>query len=379
MGETTKISLSLENMLHERNWNSWIRRHLKALLLGLANIISILYLWSYGYAYTVIISAVVLLGGTLFYWSSCSSDAVAPNQVVVITGCDSGLGYSLALYCRHIGITVIAGVLQIDGPGAKVLSLHENIHVHHLDITNTNSIHDFVKKVHSSMDEGNLVLRTLVNNAAVMVFGEYEWQTEDQIEHQVRVNLLGTMKITRAFLPILRAQFGRIILISSHCGFEPLPGVAVYSATKAALKAWASALRLELKKYGVSVVSFVPGSFAQESNILAQQGKYFNAMKATMLEEATAFYGDYFQRYAQYFSQFSKATEPKQLENSLIYEKFYRALVDKYPSLTYKCEPWRYFFYHLLFKMTPTYLHDKLIESFMMLPRWEDKKKAKIS
>lgn len=104
-----------------------------------------------------------------------------------------------------------------------------------------------------------LVLQCLINNSAVMIFGEFEWQTEDQIRNQVEVNLLGTMRITRELMPMIRAHGSRIIVISSHCNIQPLPGVAVYSASKAAITAWTNAIRMELKKYGVKVVCFIPG------------------------------------------------------------------------------------------------------------------------
>jgi len=92
-----------------------------------------------------------------------------------------------------------------------------------------------------------------------MVFGEFEWQMHDFAEHQVDVNLLGTMRFTRELLPIIRKDRSRIIVISSHCANEPLPGTSIYGATKAALLAWTTSLRMELHKYGIKVVSFMPG------------------------------------------------------------------------------------------------------------------------
>lgn len=92
-----------------------------------------------------------------------------------------------------------------------------------------------------------------------MTFGEFEWQTEEQTYHQVAVNLLGTMRLTKEFLPLLRKHSSRLIVVTSHCASQPLPGVAIYGATKAGLDAWATSLRVELKKYGVDVVKFIPG------------------------------------------------------------------------------------------------------------------------
>ena len=210
----------------------------------------------------------------------------------------------------------------------------------------------------------------MVNNAAVMIFGEFEWQAEDQIRSQVEVNFLGTMRITRELIPTIRAHSSRIIVISSHCNIQPIPGVAAYSGTKAAINAWATAIRVELKKYGVRVVCFIPGSFVTESNILARQAEHFESMRKSMSEEARAFYGDYFTRYSQYFSSVSQGTNFEKLQESGIYEVFEGALLDKYPSAIYKNESWRYFVYHTLFNITPTCLRDLLVQKFVQGPPW---------
>lgn len=66
-----------------------------------------------------------------------------------------------------------------------------------------------------------------------MVFGETEWQTNDQIAEQLNVNLAGTIRVTKAFLPLVRQNKSRIINITSHCGLRALPGLPIYCASKA--------------------------------------------------------------------------------------------------------------------------------------------------
>lgn len=53
-----------------------------------------------------------------------------------------------------------------------------------------------------------------------MCFGEFEWQTNAIIEHQINVNLFGTMNLTRSFLPLARKHRTRIINVTSHCALE---------------------------------------------------------------------------------------------------------------------------------------------------------------
>ncbi|CAL7949795.1 unnamed protein product [Xylocopa violacea] len=311
-------------------------------------------------------------GGTYLYCRLKAREKISPNQAIVVTGCDSGLGYSLALHCRQLGATVIASVLHIDGTGAKQLE-KEGVLVYPLDVTKTKSIENFTDSVRMVLNKQKLVLRCLINNAAVMIFGEFEWQTDEQLMHQVEVNFLGTMRVTRGLLSTIRAHFSRIIVISSHCNIQPIPGVAAYSGTKAALSAWATAIRLELKKYGVKVVCFIPGSFVGESNILARQAEHFETMKRSISAEVETFYGDYFARYSQYFSSVAQGTNLKKLKDVGVYEVFEGALLDKYPSAVYKNESWRYFIYHALFAVTPTWLRDLLVQKFVQGPSWTEK------
>lgn len=350
----------------------WIRKRSVVLTAGVTSLAGLLYSWHTTNKHLAALISLFSFGGACLHRRFASRNMLNSNHVVVVTGCDSGLGYSLALYCRFLGATVVAGVLEETGQGAELLK-KQDVVVLPLDITNEKSIRNFGDALLLMLERRQLKLAALVNNAGVMVFGEFEWQTEDQVRHQVEVNLLGTMRITRQLMPLIRKDSSRIVVVSSHCASEPLPGLAAYSATKAAINAWATAIRVELEKYGIDVVSFVPGSFTQQSNILARQSRYFDAMKSAMSEEARNFYGDYFDRYINYLLPLAQKISPRAVENPQIYETFEGALLDRYPSIMYKCEPWRYFFYYTLFKITPSYVRDRLVVKFIRLPNWRGK------
>ncbi|XP_076659781.1 SDR family oxidoreductase shroud isoform X2 [Halictus rubicundus] len=349
-----------------------LRRHSALLAVDLATSLGLLYSWNKGHKYVASAMTLCCIGGTYLYSRIKSRVKIQPNHAVIVTGCDSGLGYSLALHCRQLGATVIAGVLQNDSPGANQLR-EKDAFVYPLDVTKPVSVTDFADSVRTLLERENLELRCLVNNAAVMIFGEFEWQTEEQIRSQVEVNFLGTMRITRELMPMIRSHSTRIVVISSHCNIQPIPGVAAYSGTKAAVGAWATAVRLELKKFGVKVVCFIPGSFFRESNILARQGEQFETMRRSMTEEARIFYGDYFTSYSQYFGSVSHGGNLEKLPDPRIYEVFEGALLDKYPSALYKHESWRYRVYHALFRITPTCVRDLLVLKFVQAPPWTKK------
>ncbi|KAL1115527.1 hypothetical protein AAG570_007556, partial [Ranatra chinensis] len=185
---------------------------------------------------------------------------------VFITGCDSGLGYSLALHCcSSSGLTVFAGLLEPESPALNFLrgvaEESGRLHFVPLDVTRGESVNAAVEHVSAKLKELDLHLIGVINNAGVMVFGEYEWLTDGLIEKQLDVNLRGTMRLTRQLMPLIRQHRSRVINVTSHCGLSALPGLSVYCATKAALNSWSDALRMELKKFGVHVVKFVPGKF----------------------------------------------------------------------------------------------------------------------
>ncbi|XP_078034898.1 SDR family oxidoreductase shroud [Augochlora pura] len=355
-----------------------LRRHSTILAVDLAASLGFMYSWNRRYNYVASAISLCCIGGTYLYSRIMRRVKIRPNHAVIVTGCDSGLGYSLALHCRQLGATVIAGVLQNDSPGAKKLK-EKDVFVYSLDVTKPVSVTDFAESVRTVMERENLELRCLINNAAVMIFGEFEWQTEEQIRSQVEVNFLGTMRITRELMPMIRAHSSRIVVISSHCNIQPIPGVAAYSGTKAAIGAWATAIRLELKKYGIKVVCFIPGSFFRESNILARQTEYFETMRKSMTEDARTFYGDYFTSYSQYFGSVAHGGNLEKLPDLRIYEVFEGALLDKYPSALYKHESWRYSLYHALFRITPPCIRDMLVLKFVQAPPWTKKTNAPLS
>ncbi|XP_011503938.1 PREDICTED: estradiol 17-beta-dehydrogenase 2 [Ceratosolen solmsi marchali] len=334
--------------------------------LGLLLLLRVAELRSYSSAST----ASVVFGGVpgvrRYWWSRIQ---LSSKQVIAVTGCDSGLGYSLAVYCQNNGATVMAGVLHEDGPAALDLA-RRGITVLPLDLTDGHSIQKFGKSLVKFIDNRHLEFRALVNNAGVMIFGEFEWQLASQVQSQLEVNVLGTMSVTRQLIPMIRHHRSRIINVTSHCAFAPLPGLAVYGATKAALEAWSTSLRLEVNKYGVSVVSFIPGSFIKESNILVRQKKSFDDMRAGMNDNTKCFYGNYFEKYVEYLTTLSTVTRLGCIDNPKLYEAFDGALLDKNPSAFYKCEPWRYTFYHTLFRIMPTRARDWLVERFMQMPKW---------
>lgn len=159
--------------------------------------------------------------------------------------------------------------------------------------------------------------------------------------------------------------------VTSHCASEVLPGLSVYGATKAGLSGWCDGLRVELAKFGVNVVKFVPGSFVTQSNILEAQVERSFEMCAMLSAEQSAVYGEYFRRYNAYLSTFCGKRLPVKVDDPGLYEAFDRALLDVEPRSVYVNEPLRYKVYHCLFRWCPVTVRDYLVTKFMMMPEYD--------
>lgn len=216
----------------------------------------------------------------------------------------------------------------------------------------------------------------LVNNAGQMVMGEIEWHTDNLIDTQLDVNLRGTIRMSKTFLPLARRYKSRIINVSSHCGLRTLPGISIYSTSKAGVRALTEGLRLELMKYEVEVTSFIPGGFVMQSNLMARQNEHAKEMREALSEEQRNFYGDYFDRYNEYLSYIPSCGDPVMVDREII-NRFVDSLVESPPKPVYLFEPIRYAIYHLLFKLTPQGVCDWLICKFVAMPEYDPSKSVK--
>ncbi|KAF5280349.1 hypothetical protein FQR65_LT03158 [Abscondita terminalis] len=319
---------------------------------------------------TVMISTVTLTC-MLFCFQARERARPSADKVIFITGCDSGLGYSFAQHLCELGFTVLAGCLSLESKGAQKLRsmFGEKIKHIELDITRSTSVEVAVDVVNEVLKaHPNYKLWALINNAGVMVFGEFEWLTEKIINKHLDVNLSGTFKLTKAFCPLLRQHKARLINISSHCALEVLPGLSVYGATKAALKGWNDGLRVELQKYGVSVILFIPGSFIHQSNIMASQAESCFDMYNSFTKEQLHFYEDYFNRYRNYINVLAGPRIVEKIDDLHLYRKLENAVLDVPPSPIYVRESFYYSIYHVLFKYSPITFRDYLIKRFMQMP-----------
>jgi len=182
---------------------------------------------------------------------------VAIRQTLLITGASSGIGREIALMAAARGHTVIASApstaLLADIPDTASLKLA-------LDICD----HDSIAQALEKLDQADVQLTCLVNNAGYAQPGPIELVDDQRLRKQFDVNVFGTLAMTRAALPRLRehANTGHrslIITMSSMLGLVSSPYQGVYAASKHALEGAFNALRMELRAQQIDVALIQPG------------------------------------------------------------------------------------------------------------------------
>ncbi|NWS67035.1 BDH protein, partial [Crotophaga sulcirostris] len=242
-----------------------------------------------------LLALLVLLGRR---WRRGAAPLDPAGRAVLITGCDSGFGHLLALRLHRLGFTVFAGCLSPAGDGARRLRREAEgggrLRVLRLDVTRQRDV--LAARDHFS----SIGFWALVNNAGISTFGETGWLSIEKYEKFADVNLLGSIRTTLAFLPLLRKYKGRIVFMSSIIAYFTL-GNGIYSMTKAAIEKFCDALRLEMKKFGVQVCIIQPGNYARSTKI--QPPVSAEEIWNELSEEEKAVYNkEYVQERANFFN-----------------------------------------------------------------------------
>jgi NADP-dependent 3-hydroxy acid dehydrogenase YdfG len=192
-------------------------------------------------------------------------DETMTKGVVLITGASSGIGKATALMLAKEGYRVFAGARRVEKMEAMRAA---NIEPIALDVTDGESVAEAVRTI---MERAGR-LDILVNNAGYGLYGILEEVPHEEAQRQFDVNVFGLMTMTRAVLPVMRAQGGgRIINISSVAGKFVTPVSGWYAASKHAVEALSDALRIEVAPFGVKVVLIEPGAIRTEFEDTAVQ------------------------------------------------------------------------------------------------------------
>jgi short-subunit dehydrogenase len=185
----------------------------------------------------------------------------------LVTGASRGIGRALAHVLAARGATVGLAARSVSDLQAVAAELPGAHHVLVCDVALRESVLAAAEEFVAAT--GGIDL--LIVNAGIAHYEPITTQPIEQIELMTEVNWLGTVYTVKAALGhMLAAGSGHIVVISSGAGLRSFPGAAAYSATKAAQRMFAEALRHELAGTGVSLTTVYPGEIA--TSLHAHQG-----------------------------------------------------------------------------------------------------------
>jgi NAD(P)-dependent dehydrogenase (short-subunit alcohol dehydrogenase family) len=200
------------------------------------------------------------------------------RQIIVISGASSGFGALAAHALAKSGHTVYAGMRDTAGrnaPQVGALQAHAaqtgvDLRAVELDVQSEPSVEAAIATI---LREGGR-LDTVVHNAGHMVFGPAEAFTPEQYAALYDVNVLGTQRVNRVALPILRRQGrGLVVWVSSTSTRDGTPPwLAPYFAAKAGMDSLAVSYAGELARWGIETSIVVPGAYTKGTNNFAHAG-----------------------------------------------------------------------------------------------------------
>lgn len=189
------------------------------------------------------------------------------REIALVTGASSGIGRETALRLAKAGYRVIALARRKE----RLVELSENapnITPKPVDLSDAEALERFCQEM-SGLSEP---VSVLINDAGYSIRGAMEDVSLPAVRRLFEVNLFALIRITQACLPgMRRLRKGTIVNLSSIVGRFPFPTSGVYSATKHAVEAISDALRIEVRPFGIHVITIRPGPIASEFNEVANQ------------------------------------------------------------------------------------------------------------
>jgi 3-oxoacyl-[acyl-carrier protein] reductase len=197
------------------------------------------------------------------------------GKIALVTGCNKGIGLSVATEFLAEGCIVFAGVRNIstlsDALSGLTIQHIDRLHVIALDVTDADSCKQAIQRIRNAYGR----LDVLVNNAGLV---SYELVPFIDFEHFIKLfqtNVVGLMRMCQLSSRIMtRQQSGSIINISSIVSLKGASGQAAYAATKGAVNAFTLSLSKELAASQIRVNAVAPGMVATERLVSVAREKF---------------------------------------------------------------------------------------------------------
>ncbi|KAG7465744.1 hypothetical protein MATL_G00156740 [Megalops atlanticus] len=286
---------------------------------------------------------------------------------VLITGCDSGFGHSLAMQLDGMGFMVFAGCLFPDGDGARnlVQECSSRMKVLKLDVTKDEDVASAKEFIQSNLPEKGLW--AVVNNAGISDWSETEWNTISDYYRMADVNLFGCIRTTLPFLPLVRASKGRLVFVSSIFAFFNCLTMGSYSVSKRGMEAFADCLRVEMASFDVKVSIIQPGNFGPATKIVKDKtaGEIWDKLDE---DQKTMFNRRYIEVANEYFKSLCKEGST---DSSRVIEAMVDAVTSPRPKFRYLLANKKDAVFFYAYPYLPTFVSDAV---FSLSPIYHKRK-----
>lgn len=174
------------------------------------------------------------------------------GKVALVSGAGAGIGEATVVALAEAG-AVVYGLTSSPASRAAAEQKHPKVRWLAADLGKRAEVNAAVKAM------GQPKLDLLVNNAGIYEFAPIGDSDDAMIQRHFDVNIFGPIHLVQATLPALRASKGAIVNVSSTSAQKPMPGHAIYGASKGALESLTKNLAVELATDGIRVNAVVPG------------------------------------------------------------------------------------------------------------------------
>jgi NAD(P)-dependent dehydrogenase (short-subunit alcohol dehydrogenase family) len=182
------------------------------------------------------------------------------KKIWLITGAGRGMGTDIARAALAAGHAVVA-TGRNPARVTAALGAHADLLAVALDVTDPDSVQTAVDAAVQRFGR----IDVLVNNAGNFYAGFFEEVTPEDFRAQIETNLFGPLNVTRAVLPVMRAQrAGLVVTFSSTAGITGGEFTSAYAASKFALEGWSESLTPEVAPFGIRTMLVDPGFFRTE-------------------------------------------------------------------------------------------------------------------
>jgi uncharacterized protein len=203
----------------------------------------------------------------------CDNEMKIDGCNALITGASAGLGREFAcqLAGRARSLALIARREQrLNELRDELMQQNPNlsVHTHRTDLANPSELEELI----TWLERERIDVDLLINNAGLGDYGSFATSDPARSDEMLMVNVVALTSLTRKLLPSMIARKrGAILNVSSSAGFLPIPGMAVYAASKAYVNSFSEALRVELRGTGLSVSALCPGPVHTEFGEIAKR------------------------------------------------------------------------------------------------------------